>query len=202
MKILLTLLLSLISFSFSQEPINYETTLIERDGVYHAKATNEPYSGKVFSIYDDGKIKNEGTLKDGKMISRTEWKWYENGQKWSELNYKGGRVDGIFNWWYDNGQKQFEGTYKNGLKDGLNTSWYENGQMSFESNYTKHLRDGAWTSWYENGQKNSEGNYKDGKFDGSETVWHKNGQKYRESKFEGGKLISEKQWNEDGSVKD
>ena len=130
MKILLTLLLSLISFSFSQEPVNLENTLFERKGVYYTKDTNKPYSGKVFSIYDDGKIKNEGTLKDGKMISRTEWKWYENGQKWSELNYKVG------------------------------------------------------------------------KFDGSEMFWHKNGQKYRESKFEGGKLISEKQWNEDGSVKD
>ena len=39
-------------------------------------------------------------------------------------------------------------------------------------------RDGLYTNWYENGQKSFEGTYKDGE------------------------LISEKYWNEDGSVKE
>ena len=70
MKRLLTLLLILNSFSLSQKPINYETTLIERDGVFYTKDTNKPYSGPVFSLYEDGKKKEEGSLKDGKMISK------------------------------------------------------------------------------------------------------------------------------------
>ena len=57
MKILFTLLLILISFSFSQEPINYETTLIEKGHLFYTKDTNKPYSGPVFSLYDDGKKK-------------------------------------------------------------------------------------------------------------------------------------------------
>ena len=93
MKILFTLLLILISFSLSQEPINYETTLIERDGVFYTKDTNKPYSGPVFSLYEDGKKKEEGSLKDGKMISKIKWKWYENGQKSSERIYKDGEID-------------------------------------------------------------------------------------------------------------
>ena len=39
-------------------------------------------------------------------------------------------------------------------------------------------RDGLYTNWYENGQKRFEGTYEDGE------------------------LISEKYWNEDGSVKE
>ena len=39
-------------------------------------------------------------------------------------------------------------------------------------------RDGLYTHWYENGQKSFEGTYEDGK------------------------LISEKYWNEDGSIKE
>ena len=39
-------------------------------------------------------------------------------------------------------------------------------------------QDGLWTDWYENGQKESEGTWKDGE------------------------KISEKYWNEDGSVKE
>ena len=57
MKRLYPLLFILISFSFSQEPINYETTLIGRDGLFYSKDTNKPYSGQVFSLYDDGKKK-------------------------------------------------------------------------------------------------------------------------------------------------
>ena len=178
MKGLLTVLLCIISFSFSQDGINFEINLIERENVFYTKDTHELYSGKVFSLYDDQKIKSEGTIEDGKMIHKTESKWYENGQK------------------------NFEGTYRNGLKEGLNTSWKENGEKSFESNYTNHKRNGPWMSWYDNGQKNSEGMYKDGKVDGLEIYWYQNGQKYREVSFINGELISEKSWNEDGSKKE
>ena len=61
---LFPLLFILVSVSFSQEPINYETTLIGRDGLLYSKDTNKPYSGPVFSLYDDGKKKEEGSLKD------------------------------------------------------------------------------------------------------------------------------------------
>jgi antitoxin component YwqK of YwqJK toxin-antitoxin module len=202
MKRLLTGLLCLISFSFSQDGINFEFNLIERENSFYTKDTHKLYSGKVFSLYDDQKIKSEGSIEDGKMIHKTESKWYENGQKRSEVPYKNGKVDGLITWWYKNGQKNFEGTYRNGLKEGLNTSWKENGEKSFESNYTNHKRNGPWMSWYDNGQKNSEGTYKDGKVDGLEIYWYQNGQKYREVSFINGELISEKSWNEDGSKKE
>jgi antitoxin component YwqK of YwqJK toxin-antitoxin module len=96
-----------------KEPINYETTLVERDDIFYTKDTNKPYSGPVFSFYKDGKKKDEGTLKDGKMISQTEWKWY-GGQMDSEINYKDGKQDGLETQWYSNGQKWWERTYKDG----------------------------------------------------------------------------------------
>ena len=49
----------------SKEPINFEQMLVERDNVYYTKDTNKPYTGDVFSLYDDGKKKSEGTFKDG-----------------------------------------------------------------------------------------------------------------------------------------
>ena len=161
----------------SKEPINYENTLSERNAVFYTNDTNNPYSGKVFSVYDDGNKKGEGTLKDGKMISKTEWKWYKNGQKWSEGTFRDGKVDGLFKWWYENGQKKKEVTFKDGREDGL------------------------MTSWYDNGNKSSKRTYKDGEFDGLETYWHINGKKYRETTYTDGKLIFEKEWNKDGSVK-
>ena len=176
MKIFSHLLLILISVSFSQQPINYETTLIKKGQLFYTKDTNKPYSGPVFSLYDDGKKKEEGSLKDGKMISKTKWKWYKNGQKWSEGNFKDGKVDGSFTFWYENGQKNYEENYKDGIKIGSGTGWYKNGQKNFEGTYRDDKRYGLFQWWYENGQKSSERTYKDGE------------------------LISEKIWNQDGSV--
>jgi len=89
-KILLIILLLLLIVGCSKEHINIETTLVERDGIYYTRDTNKPYSGLGFSLYDDGKKKEEGTYKDGKKDGKwTEWK--VNGQKWKEVHYKDGQ---------------------------------------------------------------------------------------------------------------
>ena len=38
----------------TSEPINFEEMLVEKDGVYCTKDTNEPYSGQVFSLHKNG----------------------------------------------------------------------------------------------------------------------------------------------------
>ena len=134
-----------------KEPINYETTLIERGRVFYTKDTDKPYSGPVFSLHKDGRKHWEGTLKDGKRDGK--WTtWYENGKKWSERNYKDGELDGLRTYWYDNGQKESERNYKDGELDGLSTSWYDNGQKESERTY----KDGELieeTYWDEDGNK-------------------------------------------------
>ena len=86
MKIFLPLLSVLISFSYSQQPT------------------------QVVKTYENGEKWSEGTLKDGRMISRTEWSWFENGQKMSEGTFKDGKEDGLVTEWYENGQKETEWT--------------------------------------------------------------------------------------------
>ena len=113
-KILVIVLPLLLIVGCSKEPINYEEVLVERDGIIYTKDTNKRYSGPIFSLYDDGKKKEEGTLKDGKMISRTEWRWYKNGQKKVEGTYKDGKRDGLYTDWYENGQKKSEQLFKDG----------------------------------------------------------------------------------------
>ena len=176
MKRLWIILFVLLIVGCSKEPINYEETLNERDGVFYTKDTNKPYSGQVFSLYEDGKKYDEGTLKDGRMISRTEWSWYDNGQKLSEITYKNREKDGLETNWYENGQKNEEGTWKDGKEDGLWTNWYYNGQKWWEITYKDGKEGGIRTTWYENGQKRWEGTYKDGN------------------------IVSYKRWNEDGSL--
>jgi hypothetical protein len=59
-RLLLIVLPLLLIVGCSKEPINYETTLIERDGLY----TN---------WYENGQKRFEGTYEDGELISEKYW---------------------------------------------------------------------------------------------------------------------------------
>ncbi len=41
--------------------------------------------------------------------------YYDNGEKWSEGNYKEGKIDGSFTFYYKNRQKSYEENYKGGI---------------------------------------------------------------------------------------
>ena len=88
--------------------------------------------------------------------------------------------DGLYTEWYENGNKKLEYTYNDGKMDGLRTFWYEDGQKRWLSSYKDGERDGLWTWWWE---------------------WTGDEKKF-EKTYKDGKLISEKEWNEDGSVKE
>ncbi len=68
MKKILLIVLLLIVGCF-KEPINFEQMLVERDNVYYTKDTNKPYTGDVFSLFDDGKKKSEekGVISERKL---------------------------------------------------------------------------------------------------------------------------------------
>ena len=151
--------------------------LEDREGVFYLKNSNSPYTGKCFEFH-------------------------ENGQKETEMTFKGGKMDGPAVWWYENGQKKSEENYKDGKPDGLLVYWYENGQKQTEINYKDGKPHGIGFNWYENGQKEAEGNHKDGKMDGLLVAWHENGQKQMELTFKDNEPISEKYWNSKGEEVD
>ena len=191
--LLIVLPLLLIVGCSSPEPINYEETLNERDGVFYTKDTNKPYSGPVFSLDKNGNNKRESILEDGKMIIYKDIEWHSNRQKKSEETFKDGKQDGLVTTWHENGRKKSEGTMKDGKQDGLWIHWYENGQKSRERTYKDGVPDGLWI-YYSNGSVDEEGTYKDGKKDGKWTEWHSNGQKWKERTFKNGKLDGKSTW--------
>mgnify|MGYP001242708587 CR=1 FL=1 len=90
--------------------------------------------------------------------------------------------------------------YSQNLNSVLKT--YDTGEKWYEGSYKDGKVDGSYTFWYKNGQKSTERNYKNGKVEGLEYYWFESGQKYRELTYKNNELISEKEWNEDGSVKE
>ena len=109
--LLIIAVLMLVVGCSSPEPINIDE-LVKKGDIFYTKDTNKPYSGPVFSLYENGQ-KKEGTLKNGKEDGLLT-AWYENGQKKSEETYKDGELDGRWTAWDESGQKKWVGTYKDG----------------------------------------------------------------------------------------
>ena len=85
----------------------------EREGIRYLKDSDTPYTGKVFTLHENGQKMYEGNYKDGKPDGLSV-SWHENGQKWSEGNWKNGKQEGLWVTWHENGQKEMEATYKDG----------------------------------------------------------------------------------------
>ena len=93
------------------ESVN-ETSLIEKNGVYYTK-DKQPYSGQVFSLYENGSIKSEWTLKNGRLDGLYNL-WYKSGKKWFQKNYKDGELDGLSIFWDREEFLDTEKTYRDG----------------------------------------------------------------------------------------
>ena len=150
--------------------------------------------------------------------------WYENGQKWAELNYRDGKLDGLAVYWHENGQKMLEENYNddklmsamswkfNGEKcpvtnvkngNGVLVRYNEDGSESIRYTYKDGVLHGLLTNWYDNGQKFVEGFNKDDKRDGLWTTWYKNGQKREEENFKDDKLDGlAVYWHENGQKRE
>ena len=206
-KLLLITLLLIVGCS--KEPINYETTLIERDGVFYTNDTNEPYSGPVFSLYDDGKKKEEGTYKDGKEDGLWSY-WYENGKKEQEGTFKDGEKDGKWTYRYPPVEiyghpdelviTKEEGTYKDGEKDGKWTFWNYKGEKKGEGTFKDGKKDGLWSYSYDDEQKILDVTFKDGVENGLWTQWYHNGKKRYEGNIKGEEGFRT-EWYENGQKK-
>ena len=133
MKKLLSLLLLILIGCSSPEPINIDTMLIERNGVYFTRGTNQPYSGPVFSLLN-GVLSQEIVLKDGKFHGLLKNYNYVGQLTWYET-YKNGELDGPYKSYYEDGQLEEEGTYKNGELDGPFKIYNYNGVLKRVENY-------------------------------------------------------------------
>jgi hypothetical protein len=131
----------------TQGPVNIKEMLVEKDGVYYTKDTNEPYSGEVF-LSSNGKIFYEGTLKDGKWEGKTTF--YKYGNKSQEGNYIDGEKQSVV-YWSPNGEESSELIYRDGNEwQGILTLWHENGQKWCQDNWFEGMRI-AEQEWDEDG---------------------------------------------------
>ena len=120
--------------------------LVERDGIFYKKFTDEPFTGKV----DEGAWR--GAFKNGKF----EGPWviyYDNGRLWYKGAYKSGKQEGPWLWYHDNGQLWSKGAYKNGKFEGPWVAYYDDGQLWSKGTYKNGKFEGLWVAYREDGTK-------------------------------------------------
>ena len=74
------------------------------------------------NYYDNGNKMFEGYLTNGLLT-----KWYEDGNKEMEVNFKDGVEEGLMKRWYKNGNKLMEVNFKDGKEEGTGIGWYDDG---------------------------------------------------------------------------
>jgi len=182
------------------------------------------YEGEIFKLEKIMKLFNEGRIENGEFIVKhsegfleyimftngqptgSNVKLYPSGQIKEKSNWYEGKIKGVRTSWYENGQKEEEDFFVNGKLDS-SMYYYPSGNKDYTGKFVwvederGNFQNGVWTYWYENGQKKIDRNYNIGKLDGLQIKWYVSGQKESEETYQNGDLISKKEWNEDGSVK-
>ena len=146
----------------SQKEYNIEH-LLERDGVYIKKFSDEIVNGKVFKMFGGMKVPL-GKMKDGKKEGK--WMvWYDNGTKQEEQNYKDGKKNGLTTKWTENGRRR-ETQYLNDEVYGLETIYTGVGGVLTEIDWIDSLNF-IGSRFYEDGTIMSKGEFVNNKpYDG------------------------------------
>ena len=140
----------------------------------------EEHHLRVEEFKDNGKIIID-TYRDNKKIKTV--KYFSNGNKEYEWNYKNGKLNGKQYRWFENKNQDYETNYLNDLLEGVQYYWYlpgrilsmKNEHLKHISNYKDGVEEGTHFSYWSNGNIRSVENYKNGKFKGKQYEYNEDG---------------------------
>lgn len=131
------------------------------NGLYYDKDQN-PFSGQYKEYYDNGQVKQDMNLVNGKIDGKVTL-WYRTGTVKETRMFKTGLRDGLWVSFNEQEKKTGEASYRDDQKDGPWKIWDENGVLRYEMYYRKGQKSGLWIMYDESGNKTSEKRYSDDK---------------------------------------
>ncbi len=118
--------------------------------------------GKYQSFTEDGKLYEESTYKNDKLIGKRTL-FFSNGKpEIEEIYIEGGIIHGPYKSYYENGNIKIEKTFENNTLTGLTKVYYPSGKIKEEVTMSNNQENGPFTEYYENGQIHWKGSYLDG----------------------------------------
>ncbi len=100
-----------------------------RFGLLYQKFNDKPFTGRILTIDkgDNGDyVSADESWTEGKKDGLSA-RWFSNGIKMYERNYKEGRWHGTVTRWWPNGQKMYVRAYTNGSRHGKEATWRSDG---------------------------------------------------------------------------
>lgn len=195
-------------------PITYSVpenlaSMNSRNNLYYPINSNEPYSGPFFSVHLNGKVKQQGVIKDGQILSQPFITFYDNGQT-KKIDFQGSVLE-----YYQNGQITSKTTIED--ENIQIIAYYEDGSLEIsyggyitgeiaskefitDNPYAKYLRDtnqvyvfnGEMQIFYPSGKQQQYSNYNKGSLDGEKITYYENEQIERKESYKNGLLNGEK----------
>lgn len=87
------------------------------------------FSGIIFQKHQNGSLYKVIFSWNGRQVG-TEHRWYSNGQKWLEEEYKAGQLHGQSRQWYSDGSVKFLKNFVEGKAHGEFWGWHPNGELA------------------------------------------------------------------------
>jgi len=110
----------------------------------YQKLSSEPFSGRIILI-DEGSAQKYVYSDESWLNGRkngTSMKWFSNGTKMYERNYKDGKWHGTVTRWWPNGQKMYVTAYSEGVKTEKEAKWMSDGtQFNSDMSFDKTTED-------------------------------------------------------------
>jgi antitoxin component YwqK of YwqJK toxin-antitoxin module len=116
----------------------------EVDGLFYTNG--ELYSGTYKTHYDNGQVKMEMKVKNGKKHGKVKI-YFENGGLNEIRSYKNNLMHGKWEMYNDNHILVSVARYKNGKKHGKWIIWNDEGMLLYELQYTNGQKTGTWKSY-------------------------------------------------------
>lgn len=128
-----------------QQPMDLDQ-LEERRGVFLQRPTFEPYTGPVLATWDDGAVRERGTLVNGRWDGVRE-SYYQLGTLKARETYSSGVLNGPFEAYFKMGSPSDKGTYMDGRLDGPYESFWIR-QKAEDGAFAAGRMCGEWIRYY------------------------------------------------------
>jgi hypothetical protein len=171
-----------------QTPPRATTGNATQEGKWWAAARPCPEGAQMWGV-PPPKQKEVGCKTDKGVNLGMYTRFFDNGKKAEEGEYKKHMAVNTWTKWNEAGSKITETQYEDGAQHGIETEWYEAGKIKSQRSYVNGKRDGLTTIWDEAGHKRSAIEYKDAKQHGPATYWDEKGHVARVEQWENGQKV-------------
>ena len=182
--------------------------------------------GRWTKQYEDGKLRYEGTFKDGRPIgpftyyypdgrpeattdhlpdgrTATALMYHPNGRIKAKGLYREQKKDSLWQYYSQEQMLILEETYAHDVLNGPQRSYFAaTGKPVEETTYTMGRRNGPWQRWYDNGMIWSKGTYRDDNLHGDYQMNYPDGRPKMRGKYDAGMRTGIwLNFNDDGTVR-